>query len=192
MPPIPNADVALLGLLSEEPKHPWQIDKDVEWRDMRFWTDLSQSTIYRQLRALKKAGLVTAREEKAEGRLRKVYSATDAGRAALRERLRELLSEPEHLKWRVDLGTSNLDLLPPEEALEALARYRVKLEENVKCYHELEQFLIDSGCPVHRLALARRPIRLYEGEIRWLDEYVAELTANPAGSATPAEARSNA
>ncbi len=187
MPPISNADAALLGLLSEEPKHPWQIDKDVQWRDMRFWTDLSQSTIYRQLRALGKAGLVTAREKKVDGRLRKVYTLTDAGRAALQERLRELLAEPEHLKWRVDLGTYNIDLLPPQEAIEALARYRVKLEENVKGYHALEQFLIDSDCPAHRLAVARRPIHLYEGEIRWLDEYVADLRANPAGSAAPAE-----
>ncbi len=175
MATISDADTALLGLLSEEPMHPWQIDKEVQYRDMRFWTDLSQSTIYKQLRSLEVSGLVGVREEKVEGRLRKVYSLTDAGRAALRERLLEVLAEPEHLKWRVDLATSNLDLLPLDQALEALARYRKKLGENVKGYRDLEKFLIDSGCPTHRLALARRPVHLLKGEIRWIDEYAAQL-----------------
>ena len=184
MPPISDADTALLGLLSEEPMHPWQIDKDVRWRDMRFWTDLSQSTIYKQLRALEGAGLVTAHEEIVEGRLRKVYTLTDDGAAVLRDRLCDLLTEPEHIKWRVDLATYNIDLLPLEQALDCLGAYRIKLEENIKGYRDLEKFLIESDCPTHRLALARRPVHLLEGEIRWLDAYVAELRADAAAAAT--------
>jgi DNA-binding PadR family transcriptional regulator len=186
MPAISDADTALLGLLSEEPKHPWQIDKDVQWRDMRFWTDLSQSTIYKQLRTLAAAGLVSAREEPAEGRLRKVYSLTEAGRVALRERLLQLLSEPQHLKWRVDLGTYNLDLLPRREAIEALARYRARLAESVAGYRELEKFLVESGCPAHRLAVARRPVHMLEGEMAWLDEFAAELRADRSKQAADA------
>jgi hypothetical protein len=70
----------------------------------------------------------------------------------------------------VDLGTSNIDLLPPQEALEALARYRVKLEENVKGYHDLEQFLIDTRpLTAWRCTPADPPVR---GELRWLDDTV--------------------
>jgi DNA-binding PadR family transcriptional regulator len=175
MTPISNAETALLGLLSEEPMHPWQIDKEVQYRDMRSWTDLSQSAIYKQLRSLETAGLVAVREEAAEGRLRKIYSLADAGREALRDRLCELLTEPEHTKWRVDLATYNVDLLAPARALDCLATYRVKLQERLQGYRDLEQFLVDSGCPRHRLAVARRPIHLLEAEIRWADEFVAEL-----------------
>ena len=175
MTPISNAETALLGLLSEEPMHPWQIDKEVQWRDMRFWTDLSQSAIYKQLRSLETAGLVDVRQESVDGRLRKVYSLADAGRDALGSRLCELLTEPEHTKWRVDLATYNIDLLPLDRALECLTAYRAKLEENLRGYRDLEKFLIDSGCPRHRLAVARRPLRLLEGEIGWVDEFVREL-----------------
>lgn len=183
MATISNAEIALLGLLSEEPMHPWQIDKEVQYRDMRFWTDLSQSAIYKQLRSLEAAGLVAVREESADGRLRKVYSLADDGRDALHERLCELLAQPEHTKWRVDLATYNIDLLPLDRALGCLAAYRTKLEESARGYRDLEQFLIDSGCPRHRLAVARRPIRLLEGEIRWIDEFVAELQMDVAGDA---------
>ncbi len=180
MPPISAADAALLGLLSEGPMHAWQIEKEVRWRDMRSWTDLSQSTIYKQLRSLERAGLVAGREEVADGRLRKVHSLTPNGRSALTDRLCELLAEPQHLKWRVDVATYNVDLLPAGQVLECLARYRAKLEESVRGYRDLERFLTESGCPTHRLAVARRPVRLLEGEIRWVDEFTAELTSERA------------
>ncbi len=179
MPEVSNADTALLGLLSEEPMHAWQIEKEVRERDMRFWTDLSQSTFYKQLRALEASGLIDCRQEIVDGRLRKVYSLTDAGWTALRSRLRGLLAAPEHLKWRVDLATYNVDLLPRSDALAALAAYRAKLETNIKGYRDLERFLIESGCPEHRLALARRPVRILEGEIAWLDEFVREVESMP-------------
>ncbi len=177
---VSNADVALLALLSEEPMHPWQIDKEVRYRDMRFWTDLSQSAIYKQLRGLEATGFVQVRSEEADGRLRKVYSLTDDGAAALRERLCDLLTEPEHLRWGIDLGTYNVDLLPRNQALECLEEYRHKLEANIKGYRDLEAFLVEHECPIHRLAVARRPVHLLQAEIAWLDSFVEELKAAPA------------
>ena len=49
---ICNAEAALLGLLAEEPKHPYQILKDIEMRDIQSWTDLSKATVYKMLRRL--------------------------------------------------------------------------------------------------------------------------------------------
>jgi len=54
MPDLTNAEAALLGLLSERPMHPYQIEKEVRSRDMRFWTELSMSSIYKLLRKLEK------------------------------------------------------------------------------------------------------------------------------------------
>jgi DNA-binding PadR family transcriptional regulator len=155
--------------------YPWQVEKVVQERDMRFWTDLSQSTIYKQLRSLDRANLVEYRQEAQGGRLRKVYSVTQAGREALLSKLREILREPEHLKWRVDLGTYNLHLLPRAEARECLEEYRRRLEEGIECYRSLEVYLDSCGCPRHRCAVARRPIYLMEGEIRWVDEFLGSL-----------------
>jgi len=175
---LTNADTALLGLLSERPKHAWQIEKDVEHRDTRSWTDLSQSAIYKQLRLLEADGLVDATTEVVDGRARKVYSVTPQGRRAMADRLIELLSEPEHLKWRVDLATYNIDLIPVDSAIEALLAYRSRLRESVDGYRRLEEYLRGSGCPAHRLAVARRPVHLLEAEISWVGEFVDDLEAN--------------
>jgi hypothetical protein len=118
---------------------------------------------------------VESREEVSDGRLRKVYSVTGLGEEALRSRLRELLSEPQRLKWRVDLATCNIDLLPVDEAIGCLETYRQQLAEAAHGYRELDAYLDGAGCSLHRRAVARRPLHLIEGEIRWADEFLDEL-----------------
>ena len=170
-------EITLLGLLAEGPLHPYQLEKNVRDRDMRYWTDLSMSSIYKLLPALEKRGFVLRAGEAAEkGRIRKIFRITSAGKKQLRAAVLEWLAEPEHLKWRLDIAVSNLAVLPRAKALRSLEKYRAGLDKLIACYRELEKYLVGAGCPLHRLALARRPIRLYEGERLWLDEYIAELS----------------
>lgn len=172
---VTDEEVALLGLLCEEPMHAWQIHKAVADRDMRFWTDLSQSTIYRQLRSLQSRGLVESREDVVTGRTRRVYSVTGAGRSAMRAALRTLLSEPQHVKWRVDLGTYNIRVLASSRRVACLEAYRSKLLQTIQWYRELDGYMEGDGCPLHHRAVARRPVYLMEGEIRWVDDFLEEL-----------------
>ncbi len=171
---INDAQVALLGLLCEEPMHAWEIERTVEHRDMRSWTDLSQSTIYKHLAALKKAGCVDSSEEVVNGRLRRTFSITDDGRESLRESLCSILSGLQHQKWQIDLATYNFDLIPAGDAAACLESYRRDLVDAVRRYRELEKYLADCGCPRHRHAVARRAIHLLEGDLRWVEEFIAE------------------
>lgn len=173
---LSNAETALLGLLAEGPAHAWQLQKEIECRGMRTWTDLSQSTIYKQLRSLEAAGNVATSDEIAEGRLRKVYAITEAGRTALAESLVALLSEPEFPKQRIDIATYNADQAPRGEVLEALASYREELVKTIEWWRQLEDYLLEN-CPPHRRAVARRTRMMQEGELAWLDEFAAELAA---------------
>ena len=173
-----NAETALLGLLAERPRHPYQIETEVRDRDMRAWTDLSMSSIYKLLRKLERDGFVASKAELSEqNRARKIYEITDDGMDLLRERVRVLLSEPAAVKWTIDVAISNLAVIPVEEAVACLRTYRAGLEERRSGYRALEDFLKSEGCPAYRFAFARRPIRMLEGEIRWVDEYIEELLA---------------
>jgi DNA-binding PadR family transcriptional regulator len=174
-PCLSHAQVALLGLLSERPMHAWEIERTARHRDMRSWTDLSTSTIYKHLSALAEAGHVRYVEEVSDGRLRKVYSPTEQGSDELRANLRDLLSEPRQPTWPVDLATYNLDLLPREEAIACLEEYRRRLGEAAEGYRALDRYLDGAGCSLPRRAVARRPLHLIDGEIRWVDEFLDEL-----------------
>lgn len=173
---LTNAETALLGLLAEGPAHAWRLQKEIECRGMRSWTDLSQSTIYKQLRSLEAAGNVVTSDEIADGRLRKVYAITDAGRTALAESIVSLLSEPEFPKQRVDIATYNVDQAPREDVLRALGTYREELVRTIEWWRQLEDYLVEE-CPLHRRAVARRTRMMQEGELAWIDEFTAELGA---------------
>lgn len=173
---ITSAEAALLGLLSEGDKHPYQIEKDVQYRDMRFWTELSMSSIYKLLKKLEENEMVTCTTELTEeNRARKIYSIAEEGAAALREKLAEILKEPEHIRWQADIAFYNLDVYAKAEQLMLLTEYRRQLDKKITEYKELEAFMQSSDCPIYPLSISRRPVYLLEGEIRWLAAFITEI-----------------
>lgn len=173
---LSNAETALLGLLQEGEKHPYQVEKEIEQRSMREWTDLSMSSVYKLLVKLQKQGLVSSRREVSEeNRLRKIYRITDEGRSALRESLKSILAEPEPYRSRMDVAISNLNVLPLQEVIQLMQEYRIGLEKRIAGYQALEAYLVGENCPAFRLAFAHRPIALTRGEIAWVDDYINAL-----------------
>lgn len=179
-PPTP-AEIALLGLLAEGAQHPWELSKQVRYREMRTWTELSQSTIYKQLRALESRGLVEAVEVAVSGRLRHQYSITEAGRRAVGEGIVALLANPTYPRWPVDIASYNVDLAAADEAIAALRRYADTLRKRADDWTRLEAFLEGTGCQPHRWALARRARYMIDGELRWVEEFSADLARTATG-----------
>jgi DNA-binding PadR family transcriptional regulator len=176
MKQITNAEAALLGLLSEGPKHPYQLEKDVQQRDMRVWTDLSMSSIYKLLRKLERDKLVKSKAEISAGnRTRKTYRLTAAGTKALKAHLRQLFTTLETRKYPLHIALSNLDQLESEETEACLTSYQEELRKSIGGYRDLEAYLVQDGCPRHRQHLALHPIYLLEGELRWVSDYLTEF-----------------
>jgi DNA-binding PadR family transcriptional regulator len=173
---LSNAETALLGLLSEQPMYPYQIEQQVKYRDMRSWTDLSMSSIYKLLKKLEKDKLITRKDEVSpENRLQKIYTISDQGKKALQEKIHTLLSEPEHTKWQIDIGTYNLNLIPSKTAQTALTKYRTVLQKKIQDYEALLKFLQDEECPIYRHGVASRPILLLKAEVQWVDEFLKQI-----------------
>jgi DNA-binding PadR family transcriptional regulator len=180
MTTISNAEAALLGLLAEGEKHPYQIEKDVEYRDMRFWTDLSMSTIYKTMNRLEKEGLLKSRTEIDERNVaQRLYTLTRTGRTALKKKVKELASMPAQAKWPADIGFYNMDALTRDEAAAAVKSYAEGCSKIIEGYRALEKFLRDENCPLHRVQISIRPRMLYEAERSWALSYVKQLEALP-------------
>lgn len=175
--PTPTgADVALLGLLAERPMHPWEIIRQVEHREMRTWTDLAKSTVYKQLRLLEERGLASGEGAVVAGRARRTYSLTPAGRRALAVGVVHALAAPEYPHWAIDIASYNVDAAPPGEAIAALDAYATTLRERAQGWAALEDYLRDEeGCPPHRWALSRRARAMIDGELAWIAEFQADL-----------------
>jgi DNA-binding PadR family transcriptional regulator len=147
-----DAELAVLSLVAECPRHGYEIEQVIAERGMRDWTDVGFSSIYYLLGKMEKAGLVEGRADDSAGSgpVRKVYAPTAEGFSAWTEASLEALRSP-HAKMPFLLGLSNLAGLPPDRALEA-AR---------ECLRSLDQ----------RLSEVREK-RRQAGELEW---FVSEV-----------------
>jgi len=172
MEKISKAEAALLGLLNDGAKYAYQIEKEVYQRDMRYWTELSMSSIYKLLNSLEKRSVLTSKVEVSEeNRTRKVYEMTELGKQTLIAKLKEIISEPEHMRWEFDVGISNIDLIEEDQIIESLTHYEKKLEERIDGYAGLMKYLKKEGCPDYRMGLASRPLAIYGAELKWVRKY---------------------
>jgi DNA-binding PadR family transcriptional regulator len=182
MSTITNLEATILGLIIEGPKHAYEVEKVVEERDMRHWTEVSMSSIYKTLRKLEEKGLLTSTMKLSDrNKSQRVYEITDTGRALLGERVRELTSVWHPPIFPLDIGLTNFGVLDRDEQLEALENYRASVQGFITCYRELEEFL-SQHCGPADIALARRRLFLLDAEIRWVDDLVGQLKKDDEGT----------
>ena len=176
MAELTNAEAALLGLLSEKPMYPYQMEQEVQYRDMRFWTELSMSSIYKLLRKLEKDKLVERTNRISAGnRLQKIYSISKQGMACLQAKIVGVLSCAEHIRWQLDIGIYNCNLVSAYQVREALRHYRADVLNKINNLKKLYAFLKNSRCPLYRCAVAMRRIVLLKAEVTWVDSYLQEF-----------------
>lgn len=126
------AEIAILSLVNEGETHGYGLDETIRYRGMRNWTDIGFSSIYAILTRLEKAKLISSRRD-TSGKLpvRKLYQITGKGKNVLRDHIKLYLSEPEQPRRRIDIGAADIGLLRPDEAIQCLEAYHVRLTERI-------------------------------------------------------------
>ena len=76
-----NAELAVLSLVAESPRHGYEIEQVIDARGMRDWTEVGFSSIYYLLKKLENKSLIKSQHLKIDGRgpARKVYTITPDG-----------------------------------------------------------------------------------------------------------------
>lgn len=126
---LTESEVTLLGLLAERPRHGFDLEKVIDERGMRQWTQIGFSSIYYLLGKLDGRGLVeeVAVERGGPGRARRVYAVTAAGRAAAADQTARLLADPTPTAAPVLVGLANWPMLAPGQGARALHARREAL-----------------------------------------------------------------
>ncbi|HTS88521.1 MAG TPA: PadR family transcriptional regulator [Gemmatimonadales bacterium] len=167
-------DLVVLCLLAERPMHGYELNQELERREVRDWAGISRPQVYYSLRKLAKGGrVVTARQEgERQGPERQVWRLSRAGHRELvkalgREEWVVQRPPPPFLTW--------LALSPfahPADRVRLVQRRRSYLEEQLARERAtLEAILADTG-PMVRVAslMVRLVIRQWEVELEWLSE----------------------
>jgi DNA-binding PadR family transcriptional regulator len=168
------AELALLSLIVEEPRHGYGIRAVINERGMREWVDLGTSSIYHVLKRLEDKGLVEGRPgTDSSGPSRTVYHPTAAGRKALSTGIRRALTELHRTGSPFLLGLANLTLLPAREVQSALERRAVALQGESERLKEIKRRLAEA--PHHVLAMFEYTAALISAELGWLEAFIEEM-----------------
>ena len=170
-----NAELAILSLVAEKPRHGYDIEHIIEQRGMREWTDIGFSSIYYVLNKLEKEGMIESQLHQPDGRgpARKVYSITPGGEAAHIEGVLEILSAPRSGISPFLLGLSNLPFIPLQQLLSALNSYAVQLEGRLK--HLREKAEEQRPLTPYVEAMFDYSQTLIAAELNWIRKFIHQV-----------------
>lgn len=117
--------LTVLGMLHTRPLHPYGIQRLIkQWGKDQVVNVSQRTSLYRTIDRLHEAGLVSVQETGRDQQYpeRTVYAITDAGRAATREWLAEMLAAPKPEFPEFPAALSHVMMLTPQEALDLLVR----------------------------------------------------------------------
>ena len=170
-----NAELAVLSLIVECPRHGYEIENVIEVRGMREWTEIGFSSIYYLLKKLERQGWIEAHLEPAAGRgpTRTVYQATPAGAGAFRAGVLEALSMPRRAYPSLVLGLACLPGVPHGRAVDALRRYRDALSERLT--HVGGRQDVQQPLPYFVVATFEYSLAMLRAELAWIEEFIQQM-----------------
>ncbi len=175
----PKDMVALttLGLLSEQPCHPYEIQRLLKERHKSYAVGKTR-TLYRAIDELEAAGYIEPLETSREGRRpeRTVYRITVEGREELENWLGDLLATPVSEVPVFSVAVGLLGYIGQDRAESALASRLVSLQaRNLALEATLRLAQDDLGLPRLVLLELEHAIALGTGELNWVRSLIADM-----------------
>jgi DNA-binding PadR family transcriptional regulator len=184
-------ELAILGLLKEQPMHGYELRKQLSQKLGFFWT-VSFGSLYPTLKRLEGRGVVekTSYGDK-PSRRRQVYSITPLGE----EEFLELLAECGGSVWEEEkfpLRLAFFRYLRPETRIRLLERRKLYLEDKLDIGRSALNRANRGRADSYTVALMRHGLDTTERDIAWLEDLIATerrllATAEQHTSAAPAE-----
>jgi DNA-binding PadR family transcriptional regulator len=175
-----SVQLVILGLLSENPRHGYELRQEVERRLYATYINLSGGSLYYNLGQLERAGYVEKAWVEQKGRYptRQVYQITPAGQDYLKTELRRLLFDTEAREKVFDpLNTALafghlVERAELSEALETQLRWARKQAEWVTKQQEYWQA---QDISLEQAKIIEHGLAHVKAEIRWLEQFLRDL-----------------
>lgn len=125
--------LAVLGLLTERPMHPYEMSTTLRERAKEQSIKLNYGSLYSVVESLHRHALIEVQETLREGRRpeRTIYTITDAGRTEFVDWLSDLLAIPVKEYTQFEAALSLMPGLPPDEVLRLVQTRRARLETEI-------------------------------------------------------------
>jgi len=170
------ADLVVLSLLCEGPRHGYELWAELERRQVDKWASISKPQVYYSLRKLaaRKHIVPTRDDDAAQGPERRTYGPSESGRRMLADSLAKARWATERppdpfLTWMVLSWQAR-----PRDFAAQIVRRRKFLEQRLEEDRAALDAVIAETSPTSDAAfVVRLGIRQFEIELAWLDDVAA-------------------
>lgn len=160
------AELTVLGLIIERPRHGYDLERVIEQRGIRQWTDIGFSSIYYLLTKLEKRGLLRVPEAPAAAKSRRVFHATRRGREVAARDALALIERARPVAHPLLVGLANLSLLSEREYTRALRTRLAQVEARLAAVQAARR--AQAPLPRPALEVFSYSLSLLEAERQWL------------------------
>lgn len=159
-------ELTILGLITEQPRHGYDLDQVIEQRGIRRWAEIGFSSIYYVLTKLEGRGLIESDDAPTGAKSRRVFHATTAGRHAAEESAVTFIADQRTVVHPVLVGLANLPLISEEDYVDSLQRRLIWIDKRISAVIAAER----SQSPLPRPAreVFSYSLSLLEAERSWL------------------------
>lgn len=169
--------LTILGLLEDGPLHPYRMQQLIkQWGKDQVVNVGQRATLYKMINRLAEAGLVKVHQTSRDHLYpeRTTYQLTDAGRAASRQWIAEMLATPRNEFPEFPAALSFLPMIDPKTALALLTQRRDRLVQRLA---ERDALIATAGFELPRVTMLETEHlhAVTEAEIRWIDGVLAGL-----------------
>jgi DNA-binding PadR family transcriptional regulator len=173
---LTDAELLVLGLVAEMPRHGYELEQVIEQRGMREWTQIGFSSIYFVLGKLEARDLVAAGRP-AGAKARKVFRVTDLGRVTLSEQSLTALRTVRPSYSSVLLGMAHWPVLGRDAALAALADRGAAVAAELDRLGRIQ--VAQQPLPDFVEALFDYALGQLRAEAEWVAQTLAYMTVRP-------------
>lgn len=154
-----EVDLIILGKVNAGPCSAYELQKDMDRRNLSSWINVSTTSLYKAVLRLEKQGYLTGNTVR-EGKMpeKTVYTITGEGARYLEETLVSLSKQAVRILFPLNAVIVNLDQLPKEQSMELLRDIRQEIQRtheflkaSLEQYSELplvERTIIEQQCAV--------------------------------------------
>jgi DNA-binding PadR family transcriptional regulator len=176
MKALTDAELLVLGLVAEMPRHGYELEQVIEQRGMREWTQIGFSSIYFVLGNLEKLELVAAKRPTG-AKAKKVFNLTEAGRATLVEQSLAALRTVRPSYASVLLGMVHWPVLERDAALGALKERGAAIEAERQRLGDIQT--AQQPLPDFVEALFDYALGQLRAEAEWVGQTLDYMTSKP-------------
>ena len=171
--------LAVLGLLLEQPMHPYQMLSELRERSDSHAAAMTRGTLYNTVAAMTDAGWVAAQGQERAGNRpeRTVYELTQPGREELVRRLDSQIRNPQREFSQFLGAVSHVGALGPDGAVEALTERAGRLRQRTAEDERRLAEALAGGVPRLFVIEAEYALSLARAEAEWIDAAVEDIRA---------------